>query len=196
MKKVSNGELIGSRNVRTQYSKSSGDEKNAEDLTPFRLTAKNLLLTYSNISLSKEQVLNQMSILFENQIQFYAVFKEEEKLSIYLSLKKKVDMILSSSLDLKDEKNQIKIKGNYKTLSVKEKNKCIESLKNKTDLITNLFNSETIYRELYKIAREQSIEEAMKYLEKTKPEWIATRYKNIHSNLKSYVQTVDSELFI
>ena len=190
MKKLSSGEIIGSVHVRLQYSKSSGDEKNAEDSTPFRLTAKNLLLTYSNTYFSKEQALKQMNILFENQIEFYAVFKEEGKLFIYLSLQKKVNMISSSSLDLKDEKNQIKIKGNYKTLNGNEKDEYIESLKNKTDLITNLFESENIYRELYTIARENTINDAMKYLETAKPEWIVTRYKNIHSNLKSYAQMV------
>jgi hypothetical protein len=158
----------------------------------FRLTGKKLFLTYSKTSISKEECLLQLSVILNNSIKDYIITQEKSSadggrdLHVYLNLTKKVNIISTNKLDLKLDSGE-KVHGRYET--VRNKEDVIHYIRKSGDFITNLFNSSDIYVELYRLAKEESIDAAMKYLESVRPEWICTRFKNIRSNLECYIKS-------
>lgn len=69
--------------------------------------------------------------------------------------------------------------------------KNVENIKNYIkkagNYITNIFDSEIFNKNLYAMTKEKGLEESMNYFCEQKPEWVSTRYKNVRSNLQSFL---------
>lgn len=53
--------------------------------------------------------------------------------------------------------------------------------------ITNIFDSDVFNKNLYKISKEYGLEKTMNYFCEHKPKWVSSRYKNVRSNLQSFL---------
>jgi hypothetical protein len=131
---------------KTQPFKKEGIESQSEieKSNPFRLTSKKLLLTYANLTISRQEVLNQLFVIFNNNIKEYLICEENDNpdnspsefgtrkprvITIYLSLQKQVNITTPSRLSLIDIDPNKPIIGNYE--SVKNKYQTINSLRQK-----------------------------------------------------------------
>ncbi len=163
---------------------------NLENKNPFRLTAKQLFLTYNETTLEKDDALSQLQTILNNSIKDYIIAQLKNQngtfnLYAYLSLKYKINIISSKKLDLRLSNGEI-IHGKYQT--VKNKSELINFLKKSDNYITNLIDDEPFYLELYKLAKNSNLDAALDFFETHRPEWISTRFKNIRSNLQAYIK--------
>ena len=91
----------------------------------FRLNGKRLFLTYSQTEISREEVLIQLNIILENNIQDYVISKENHKetgeshIHAYIVLKRTMNIVSASRLDLIDTKTSMKIHGSYEVVKNK-----------------------------------------------------------------------------
>lgn len=166
----------------------SEDEENSKK-RKFRLSARNLFLTYSQTFLTKEEVIDQLKSILGDKIKEYFVSQEKHEdsglhIHVYLKLTSKINIISAKKLDLKDSSGNI-IHGQY--LSARNSSDVINYVKKAGEFISNSFSSEEFNKTLYELANTSGIEAAMNYFCKQKPEWVCTRYKNIRSNLMSYL---------
>lgn len=129
--------------------------------SPFRLTSKNLVLIYPNITISHEEVLNQLRVIFKNNIQQYLICqlesqdfqnqsdekdsifvgKKKKVVYVYIYLKKQINITAPTRLNLVDSQTFQSIDGIYK--SVKNKSQIINSLikKDPNNLSNFVYNS-------------------------------------------------------
>jgi hypothetical protein len=162
----------------------------------FRLTAKQLFLTYSDTKLEKNIALIQLQSILqndlrENPIKNYIIAQKQDQngtftLYAYLALKDKINIISPTKLDLKIPGTEQIIHGKYET--VKKKSDIINFLKESGNYITDLVNDKAFYIELYNLAKNYNLDTAINYLENHRPEWISTRFKNIRANLQAYIK--------
>jgi hypothetical protein len=131
---------------KTQPFKKEGIESQSEipKSNSFRLTSKKLLLTYPNLTISRQEVLNQLYVIFNNNIKEYLICEEinENKnqensdeiikprlIIVYISLNKQVNITTSARLSLIDIDTNKPIVGSYE--SVKNKYQIINLLRQK-----------------------------------------------------------------
>lgn len=109
---------------------------------PFRLAAKKLFLTYSQMNISREEALDQFTRLLEHNIKYYVICQEDQKekdgkkgkhLYIYLELNKKINITSPTRLDLFDQISEQMIHGSY------------QSVKNKTSILSYLMKKDKNY---------------------------------------------------
>jgi hypothetical protein len=158
-----------------------------------RINSKKIFLTYSNISLSKESVLEQLQAIIP--IKEYIIAKEyntKEQYHIHALIVavQKVD-ILINKLDLKDQ-NQL-VHGNYQP--VRNFKACVNYLKKENDYITNIeIDDESdilkVMKEMVEEQGEKGIESAMSYYSTKIPQKVPKNYasiKKISKKVKNFL---------
>jgi hypothetical protein len=159
-------------------------------LEKFRLTGKKLFLIYSKTTLKKEEALSQLRLILKDGIKDYLIGEKNNQddssdLYVYLSLDYKINVVSKSKFHLKLANGEIQY-GQYNT--VKNKNAVIDYIQKSDSFITTAKKNNVFYIELYEISKRKGIEEAMKFFELYRPEWVCSKYKNIKSNLKAYLK--------
>jgi Geminivirus Rep catalytic domain len=167
----------------------------------FRLSAKNLYLTYSNCSLGLEEIVIQLKeILSSYIVQDYILVREyhqtgEPHVHVYLKVLKKVNIFSSTFLDLLKEDGGI-YHGNYQ--SARKPNSVIEymlkTIGSKTDpnlyyskgmsnLIGDLGNYKSLSVSLIDLAEEGKILDAMSLLKQENPDMYLNQGNKIEKRL-------------
>ena len=189
------------------------DESKEEKGKPFRLYSKKLFLTYSQMSLQKEYVLEQLYAIIEKKTGFpfqkvvkeYIVARETHTdgnyhIHVYLNLNYRLNFSSPTELDFYEKLENRVIHGNYQ--SVKNRTELIKYLTKEddyfihpSDLNSNITQKrETLLDMLYKIAKTEGLESAMKLLEQFSPTLIPTKYISIKKNLQAYLKDKENRL--
>jgi hypothetical protein len=164
----------------------------------FRLNAKHLFLTYSQIILEKEEAFVQLNDILP--IKNYIISKEPHKeggfhLNVYLELSSKVNITNCSKLDLLDLNQKI-CHGNYQAMKnrkatiaylTKTDHNCLTSL-NLNSFGEEKTREDEFYEKISLIAQKDGYETALKYFCEKKPELVSSKFNSIRSNLKSFLE--------
>jgi hypothetical protein len=167
---------------------------------------KQLFLTYSQTNLEKQDVLEQLYVIFEKKLgePFKKVIKEyiiarethadgNSHIHVYLNSIFRLNISSPTELDLYEKVGNKIIHGNYQ--SVKKKKKLIEYLTKENDYFIYPLELDfekkekrtTLLKTLPKIAKDEGLESAMKLLQLFAPSLIPTKYMSIKKNLQAYL---------
>jgi hypothetical protein len=167
----------------------NSDFRILKPVSSFRLNGKRLFLSYYKINIKREEVLIQLTTIFENNIKEYVIAQEDDKetdekhIHVYIELKKTINIVSPIRLDLVDPKTNLKIHGRYEV--VKNKFNTLNYVKKEDkNYLSNL--EEDFNLKLKKIADEKGYDEAISYFCEMKPEKIITDFSSISLNLKEY----------
>ena len=168
-------------------------QENNKSEKDFRLSARKLILTYSQTEISREDCLSQLKVILNNKIKNYVISQENhldsgKHLHVYLELKSKINIINPTKLDLIECPEKV-IHGNYQTV-----NSTFDSLEYVKKIDKNYLSSleDDFNIRLKEIAEESGLHAAMDYFVKMKPEKVVTNYSSYFSNLKKFCQSKES----
>lgn len=175
-------------------------------ISKFRVNAKNLFLTYSQINLTKQSILDQLKLILKDKIKEYIIAQETHKdnrfyLHVFLELISKINITNPSKLALIDSNNQI-VYGNYQPVR-NRKNTILYITKCDSSYLTSLnlnysslekAKDELFYQQIALITKDFGYEKALDFFCENRPELIAKNYNSIKKNLISYYKDLTEKL--